>query len=184
MKRRFLLSAVCMVLMLAAVYAGGSGEEDSAPVASEGFVYDGTGPITDIDGQVLTELAQNSLYTTVDMREAEIVRKVQEGANVTIDWTLVDPTSYADAVSPMLASGVDIPDIVLLPNLDQDQTYIMSGMFEPLDEHFDDMPNYSAWLEANPDIRASLTASDGHIYYMPTINVPYNYQPVVMYNMK
>ena len=46
------------------------------------------------------------------------------------------------------------------------------------------MPNYSAWLEANPDIRASLTASDGHIYYMPTINVPYNYQPVVMYNMK
>ena len=112
MKRRFLLSAVCMVLMLAAVYAGGSGEEDSAPVASEGFVYDGTGPITDIDGQVLTELAQNSLYTTVDMREAEIVKKVQEGANVTIDWTLVDPTSYADAVSPMLASGVDIPDIV------------------------------------------------------------------------
>lgn len=183
MKRRILLTAVWLIIA-AALFAGGSRETQQAPVASEGFVYDGTGPITDIDGQVLSELAQNSYYTTVDMREAEIVKRVQEGANVTIDWTLVDPTSYSDAVSPMLASGVDLPDIVLLPSLDQEQTYITSGMFVPLDEYFDSMPNYSAWLDENPDIKASLTAADGHIYYIPTINVPYNYQPVVMYNMK
>ena len=76
------------------------------------------------------------------------------------------------------------PTIILMPNLDENQSCITSGMVEPLDEHFDVMPNFSRWLEENPTIKASLTASDGHIYYVPTTNVTNNYQPVIMYNMK
>lgn len=178
-----------VIILFAALIAlvGCSGEDKSAAAeatASADFVYDGTGPITDLEGQTLSVLAQNSYYTTVDLRNAEIVKRVQKGANVTIDWTLVDPVNYVDAVSPMLASGVDLPDIILMPNLDENQSYITSGMVEPLDEHFDVMPNFSRWLEENPTIKASLTASDGHIYYVPTTNVTDNYQPVIMYNMK
>lgn len=172
------------VLCLLTSCSGGGDSASQEATASADFVYDGNGPITDLEGQTLSVLAQNSYYTTVDLRSAEIVKRVQEGANVTIDWTLVDPVNYIDAVSPMLASGVDLPDIILMPNLDENQSYITSGMVEPLDEHFDVMPNFSAWLDANPTIKASLTASDGHIYYVPTTNVTANYQPVIMYNMK
>lgn len=122
-------------------------------------------------------LAQNSWYSTVDIKEAPIVKKVYEDAGISIDWTLVDPTNYKDAVSPMLAAGTDLPDIVMLPDKDDNMTYINSGIFIPLDEYFDYMPNYVKWLDENPSIRASMTAPDGHIYYVPGHNVPYNYQP-------
>lgn len=177
--------AMMVAFTTATLFAGGAKESSSAARSvSDGFVYDGTGRITDKEGQHISELAQNSNYTTVDLRKAEIVQRVQQEANVTVDWTLIDPTNYKDAISPMLAAGNDLPDIVLLPNLDENQQYIQSGMFEPLDTHFDEMPNYARWLDNNPVVKASLTASDGHIYYVPVINVTNNYQPVLMYNMK
>lgn len=148
------------------------------------FVYDGTGPITDAENARVSILAQNSYYTTVDIKEAPIVRTVIEDAGIEVDWTLVDPTNYEDAVSPMLAAGTDLPDIVLLPGQDENMNYLSSGMFVPLDEHFDLMPNFTKWLDENPVIKASLTAADGHIYYVPSTNVTYNFQPQLMYNMK
>ena len=45
------------------------------------------------------------------------------------------------------------------------------------------MPNFTAWLEKNPVIKAEITADDGHIYYVPGTNVGKDYQPVLMYNM-
>lgn len=179
------LLAIALVLVLAfSLFAQGSKEAAKPQTASAGFVYDGNGPITDLDGQHLSVLAQNSYYSTVDLRQAAIIKEVQKAANVTIDWTLIDPTNYTDAVSPMLASGTDLPDIVLLPTLDPNQQYSSSGMFVALDNYFDLMPNFTKWLAENPEIKASLTASDGHIYYVPTTNVTRNYQPVLMYNYK
>ncbi|WP_320128856.1 extracellular solute-binding protein [uncultured Sphaerochaeta sp.] len=184
MKRTWNLVLVSLVLLLLLSGCGKSGKEVTTESTASKYVYTGEAPITDIQGQSLSTLAQNSYYTTVDIKKAAIVEKVQKDAGISIDWTLVDPTNYPDAVSPMLASGVDLPDVVLLPDLDQNQTYLSSGMFVPLDTHFSEMPNYKAWLDANPVIKASLTASDGHIYYVPTTNVTHNYQPVLMYNMK
>jgi putative aldouronate transport system substrate-binding protein len=176
----------CLVLSLAMgmIFAQGSAEKDGAKGVASSYVYAGKAPITDLDGQTLSTLAQASYYTTVDLKKAPIIQKVQKDANVSIDWTLVDPVNYVTAVSPMLAAGTNLPDIVLLPDLDQNQTYLSSGMFEPLDTHFNEMPNYKEWLDKNPLIKASLTASDGHIYYVPTTNVTHNYQPMLMYNMK
>ena len=166
---------------------GGSSDATAASTeaaASSGFVYDGTGPITDQEGVTLTALGQASNYTNVDLTQAEIVKRVQEGAGVTVDYTLINLTNYADTVKPMLAAGSDLPDIVLLPDLDPNQSYIKSGLFEPLDEHFDEMPNFTKWLDENPSVKASLTASDGHIYYICGTNVSDTFQPCIMYNMK
>lgn len=128
-------------------------------------------------------LAMNSWYSTVDLSDAELLNDIAANAGVTVEWHLNDPTTYADSVSPMLASGQDLPDIVQLPDLDLNMDYLSTGMFEPLDEHFDIMPNYTKFLDANPDIKATLTAVDGHIYYVPQTVVTNNYQPVMMYNM-
>ena len=139
--------------------------------------------ITDQEGASVSILAMNSWYSTVDLSNATLLNEIADRANVTIKWNLLDPTSYADSVSPMLASGQDLPDIVQLPDLDPQQTYLSSGMFVALDEHFDIMPNYKKYLDANPVIKALLTASDGHIYYVPQTVVTDSYQPVMMYNM-
>ena len=136
---------VCAAAMTTALVGCGGGSSassaDAAPASSD-FVYDGTGPITDREDVTLTALAQASYYTNVNLTEAEIVKRVQQGAGVSVDYTLINPTNYADTVKPMLAAGSDLPDIVLLPDLDPNQTYIKSGLFEPLDTHFDEMPNF------------------------------------------
>lgn len=181
-----------IVLLATAMTAGmvtgcgnsGSSTQPTTVTGDTSYTYTGEAPITDKEGQKISILAQNSWYSTVDIKEAPIVKKVYEDAGISIDWTLVDPTNYKDAVSPMLAAGTDLPDVVLLPDKDDNMTYINSGIFVPLDTYFEYMPNYKKWLDENPTIKASLTAPDGHIYYAPIINVPNNFQPTLMYNSK
>lgn len=185
-RRSFLAAAGAASAALALSACGGSSASSTSSAASSAssYAYDGTGPITDQEGVTLTAVAQASYYSNVDLTQAEIIKRVQEGAGVTVDYTLVNPTNYADTVKPMLAAGSDLPDIVLLPDLDPNQIYINSGLFEPLDTHFDEMPNFTKWLDENPTVKASLTASDGHIYYICGTNVPDTFQPCIMYNMK
>lgn len=140
-------------------------------------------PLSTEEGASVSMLAMNSWYSTVDLSDATLLNELQTRAGVKIDWNLIDPTIYADTVSPMLASGQDLPDIIQLPDTDSNMTYLSTGMFVKLDEHMDIMPNYAAFLEKNPDIKAALTAVDGHIYYVPQTVVTSTYQPVMMYNM-
>ena len=135
------------------------------------------------ENPTISQLAINSYYSTVDLKDAYLLKKIADNAGVTVDWNLLDPGTYAESVSPMLASGQDLADVVMLPDLDLNQTYLSAGLFEPLDTHFDIMPNYKKFLDENPIIKGSLTAVDGHIYYVPQTVVTNNYQPVMMLNM-
>ena len=164
-----LLLALCLVFSLASAGA------ESLNLAEL--------PLTTEEGATVSILAINSYYSNVDLRDAVLLNEIANRAGVTIEWTLIDPSSYADSVSPMLASGKDLPDIIMMPDKDLNMDYLSSGLVEPLDEHFDIMPNYTAFLEKNPIIKGSLTAVDGHIYYVPQTVVTNNYQPVLMYNM-
>ena len=194
MKKKKVLALSMTAVMAAAMLAGcggdsgsGSGSGGSASVGgadSTGYTYAGEAPITKEEGASLKILAETSNYTTVDIASAEIVETVIANAGITVDWNLVDYNNYADSVGPMLTAGSVDADIILLPDQDQNQVYIKSGMFVALDNYFSVMPNFSKWLDANPVIKAELTAEDGHIYYVPGTNVGKDYQPVLMYNQK
>jgi putative aldouronate transport system substrate-binding protein len=144
--------------------------------------YTGVAPVTTDPNAKLKVLAQTSNLTNVDIANAEIVKKVVADSGINVEWQLVDYNNYADSVGPMLTTGAVDADIILLPDQDPNQNYIKSGMFVPLDTYFDSMPNFTKWLEANPVIKAEITAEDGHIYYVPGTNVGKDYQPLLMYN--
>lgn len=190
MRKAKLFIAMALTLSIASsalIGCGSKGAESTkGEVVEDTYNYTGSAPITDQEGATLSILASNSWYSTVDLTsdDASIIKEVEKRAGVNVDWTLIDPTTYTDAVSPMLASGSDLADIVFLPDLDPNSSYIKSALFEPLDEHFDLMPNFKAYLDANPNIKASLTATDGHIYYVPIVGLTDNYLPVIMYNQK
>lgn len=164
--------------------SGSSGGSAASEGAADGYSYTGDAPITDAEGASLKILAETSNYTTVDIANAEIVKTVIANSGVDVEWQLVDYNNYADSVGPMLTTGGADADIILLPDQDPNQTYIKSGLFAPLDEHFDQMPNFVKWLDENPVIKAEITAEDGHIYYVPGTNVGKDYQPVLMYNRR
>lgn len=184
---RFTAMALSAAMVMSMTACGGK-EEAAAPAADSKeaeYAYTGAAPITDTQGAKVSILAQNSWYSTVDFAKTPIIQKVAEKAGVSIDWNLVSPTNYVNSISPMLAAGTDLPDIVELPDLDPNMTYIQSGLFVPLDDYIDQyMPNYKKYLEENPIVKASLTAEDGHIYYVPQTVVTDNYQPCAMINME
>ena len=150
--------------------------EDSA-----GYVYTGEAPITQ-DGGTLKILAEKSNYTNVDISKAPIVLKVFEEAGVEPDMHLIDYDKYEEEATPLISSGDTDADIIKIPGSDPNQVYIKSGLFVPLDEYFDYMPNFTKWLSLNTVEKAELTAEDGHIYYVPGTNVADDYQPCLMYN--
>ncbi len=153
----------------------------SAAEDSNGYLYTGEAPITE-DGGTIKIMAQKSNYTNVDITRAPIVLKVFEEAGVNAEWELFDYNEYEVKASPIISSGDTDADIIKVPDNDPNQVYIKSGLFVPLDEFFDYMPNYTKWLSDNPVEKAELTAEDGHIYYVPGLNVSDDYQPCLMYN--
>ncbi len=156
-------------------------ENASAVKDSSGYVYTGEAPITQ-EGGTLKILAQTSNYANVDISKAPIVLKVFEEAGVEADFELLDWDNYETLITPILNSADTDADIIKIPDSDPNQVYIKSGLFVPLDEFFDYMPNYTKWLSENPVEKAELTAEDGHIYYVPGLNVADDYQPCLMYN--
>jgi len=55
---------------------------------------------------------------------------------------------------------------VMIANVSKIETAAAAGKAIDLSEHLDDMPNFSAYLKANPMVRKYLTYNDG-IYYTP-----------------
>ena len=146
------------------------------------LAYTGSGPITDEANAEISVLAQTHNMANVDILQAPIVQKVVEKSGISIDWQLIDYNSYSESVAPMLASGNVDADIIKIPDNDLNQKYIKSGLFEPLSDHFDWMPNYVAWLEKYPEAKAAMTADDGKIYYVPKTDEGLNFRPGLMYN--
>jgi len=197
-KGKGMIVAAVSVLMAAAL-GGCSGSSNdakmspsasasgSAPAASGGkssFAYNGSGPITDKGGK-LSILATNAWTTNVDLAQADIVKKIVDNAGITVDWQLLPPQNYADAVSPRLASGIDLPDIVYMPDQDQLMKYIKGGLVIPIDDLYEKYGvNLKKLYEQNPDIKASLTAPDGHMYYVPQRVLTKNYMPLFMVNQR
>ena len=196
MKKRMI--AIVTVLAMAATTMGACGKKETDGLSdtnlvdramdnasliedASGFTYTGEAPITK-EGGTITVMAQKSNYANVDIASAPIVLKVFEEAGVKPDFELHDYDDYANEVTSTITAGKTDADIIKIPDSDPNQVFIKSGLFVPLDEFFDYMPNFVEWLKAHPIEKAELTAEDGHIYYVPGLNVADDYQPCLMYN--
>ena len=104
------------------------------------------------------------------VEELPIWQEIAELTNVNLKT--VNSTSISDtnqALNTLLASG-DLPDMVVYSNIkDFAEEYGMEGAFVKLDELInDDTPNLQAQFERKV-VKSTITASDGHIYYVPDI---------------
>ncbi|MGX9416071.1 extracellular solute-binding protein [Vibrio sp. RC27] len=77
-------------------------------------------------------------------------------------------TKSEEAFNLLIASG-DLPDIVGGSAIrDNVNRYGPEGAFIPMNDLIDKhAPNIKAFFEKNPDIRSSILAADGNIYYIP-----------------
>jgi putative aldouronate transport system substrate-binding protein len=158
---------------------------ETATTNTSGFKYDGKGPITDKQ-ETLSILATNAWTSSVDLNKAEIVKKIGEKAGVTINWELLAPSTYNDAIAPRLAAGTNLPDIVYLLDNDSNLKYVKGGIFKAIDNYYaKDGVNLKKLYEGEySSVKASLTASDGKMYYVPQMTATTDYSPCFMVNVR
>lgn len=190
------LSAAMVATLLAGCAGGGSSDAEAESAgtgaasdagteeAASGYAYTGAAPVTD-QAATLSILATNAWTNNVDLAKAEIVNEVVKKSGVTVEWELIAPSSYADAIGPRLAAGADLPDIVYTLDPDQLMKNIKGGLFVPIDEYYEKYGhNLKKLYEKYPDLKASLTTPDGKMYYVPQLAVTKNYMPLFMVNVR
>ncbi|MBO0994918.1 extracellular solute-binding protein [Bacillus sp. SD088] len=106
-----------------------------------------------------------------DFNEKILVQRIEEETNVHIDWTVYPSEQWGEKMKLALSKS-DLPDVVTnmyIGNYDV-LNYAKQGVFIPLEDLIDkSMPNLKKVLEQRPEVKAAITASDGHIYTLPFI---------------
>lgn len=169
-RRFFSASAVTITgaLLLAGCSAGGTGAEIEDKSADFGFNDTGL-PI--VDDTLTLSFGGSKAPLAPDYSEMQLVQQWQTDTNIAIEWENLPDQVYAEKKNLMLASG-DLPDVLFNSGL-SDAEIVQNGSngtLLPLEDLIDQYaPTLTGILDARPDIRAAITASDGHIYTLPSV---------------
>ena len=125
-----------------------------------------------VDEPITYEIAAATRKNT-NFQDLEYFQKLEESTNVQINWYMTAKDAWSEKKSLLFASN-SLPDAFygqnILTNVDVIK-YASQGMLIPLEDMIDEyMPNLKKILDENPQYRKQITAPDGHIYSLPTIN--------------
>lgn len=106
------------------------------------------------------------------------IRYLNEVTGLDIEWQVYDPASKSEVLALMMAGG-EMPDLLMGQSwsIDDVNEYgVLQGLLYPIDTLLEYMPTFSGIMEKQPELRAVLTAPDGHIYSFPHIgDAKYSY---------
>ncbi|BCN29280.1 type 2 periplasmic-binding domain-containing protein [Anaeromicropila herbilytica] len=109
-----------------------------------------------------------------DNADKPIIQQMNKAMGVTIDWNCISGDTLTEKKNLVLNSGTDMPDAFMGASLSDSEiiTNGSNGVFIPLEKYIneDTMPNLSKLVKERPDLLATCTMPDGHIYTLPTIS--------------
>lgn len=109
-----------------------------------------------------------------DNSEKPIVQQLNEAMGVTIEWNCVSGDTLTEKKNLVLNAGSDLPDALMAASLTDSEliTGGASGLLIPLESYINEetMPNLCKIIEKRPNLLASCTMPDGHIYGLPGIS--------------
>ncbi|WP_168123156.1 extracellular solute-binding protein [Paenibacillus sp. HB172176] len=97
------------------------------------------------------------------MTDTPVIEAIKEQTGVSIDLEPVPGSNYVDKKSALLSTN-NIPDIMGV-EASEVVKYAETGMFVPISDYLDQMPNFSKIIEENPEIKKLYV--DGKLYSFP-----------------
>ncbi len=169
--RRFIIPAAVTVAALALTACGGGSTVD--PEAGDrsdeyGFQTEGF-PI--VEETLTLTFGGEKAPLAPDYSTMQVVQQWQEETNIAINWVNLPAQQYQETKALMLASD-NLPDALFNAALTDAEIVQLggNGTIVPLDGLIEKYaPNLAALLDERPDIRAAITAPDGHIYTLPSV---------------
>ncbi len=165
------LSLLLAIVMIITAFCSCGGDKNNS--ALEGNTY--------VEGFPIVKEKENLEIFTVktlnhgDFDEMGFTKYYEEKTNIHVDWLLASSEELDSKLSLMFQSN-SLPDIISIPlNLlgsDRLLEYSTKGSIIGLDELIDKYgTNIKAMFEKHPEAKAAVTAVDGKIYSLPTVQV-------------
>lgn len=182
MKKRFLNTLLAITVMALALTAcvPKATNDATAPQASNSSVAGGQQMAIEVNMDALPIVNEPVTYEIAastqknkNFKELEFFQKLEKETNVIINWNMSSDDGWNEKKSLLFASNT-LPDAFYGQDILKDVDiikYASQGMLIPLNDLIDQYaPNLKAILDENPQYRKQITAPDGNIYSLPTIN--------------
>jgi len=152
-----------------------SGSAASPESSSSGNADSVTGPgelpITKEKTTIKIMTHANSLVE--DFATNAFTKYLEEKTNIHIEWDILPEKSATEKLNLVLASGEDLPDVIMTMGISPAQQMIFGGqgLFRPLNDLIEQYgTETNKMFEAMPYVKDTITAPDGNIYAMPAPN--------------
>ncbi|WP_284645154.1 extracellular solute-binding protein [Paenibacillus silviterrae] len=169
------ISALAAFTAISVTVAGCSEKQEKAPEAQEKQApsnLNATGMPIAKEKLTLRMVAGKSAVTK-NFEDMKFFKDLETKSNIHIDWEPIPDASLKEKINLIFAGG-ELPDAFyghyILQN-DEVLNYGTQGVLIPLEGLIDKYaPNIKKLFDANPGYKKDLTAPDGHIYSLPTID--------------
>ncbi|WP_274365893.1 ABC transporter substrate-binding protein [Paenibacillus thermotolerans] len=179
-----LLIIVALAAALMLLSAGcGSNKEGSADGGTEGQSGAAKQSFNESGFPIVSEKITMSAFAPQSANIADLntnwfTKYLEEKTNIHLEWQLVPQDGLQEKKQLLLASG-DYPDIFMQGNLTKEEQllYGQQGVFIPLNDLIDKYaPNIKKAFEDISYLEKAITAPDGNIYAIPSVNECYHCQ--------
>lgn len=157
--RKWMAAGLTAVMAVSTAACGSTGGTDSASSGEE---------------QTNFSIFAGISALSPDNSEKPLVQQMNETMGVTIEWNCVSGDTLTEKKNLILNAGSDLPDALMAASLTDSEllTYGGNGLLIPLEDYINEetMPNLMKIVEKRPEMLATCTMPDGHIYGLPGIS--------------
>ena len=169
-RRRFTLGATALSITALGLSAcGRPSSRTTEDLSSDVGLTESGLPV--VTGELTLTFGGAKSALAPEYESMELVQTWEEDSGVTIAWTNEPDEGWGEKKNLLLASG-ELPDALFNTGLSDAEVakYGDNGTLLALDELIPEhAPTLNGILEKRPDIKSALTASDGHIYTLPSV---------------
>ncbi|MGG1515722.1 hypothetical protein ABE504_09940 [Paenibacillus oryzisoli] len=184
-------AALGLLLSTSLVLAGcssdkGAAEESAKPTTAAAVPSDMNESGLPIAKEKLTlNIAAFKPPSGKDLNDYKIFKDIEASTNVHINWNLTPGSSWNEKKNLLFAGG-ELPDAFYAHGILSEDTDIVKygsqGILIPLEGLIEKYaPNVKKMFQDNPTYKKQLTAPDGHIYSLPTIDEGYSQTKSTMF---
>ena len=110
----------------------------------------------------------------IDFNDVQILKDFEEKSGINVEYTCIPSDMRLERLNLMLASA-DVTDILykMQVSITDQAKYGADGLFLPMSDYYDYMPNLRRWYDEFPTAEAAVTLPDGKSYGLPYILAGY-----------
>lgn len=181
MQKKTILSILFFVLLTMTVTGCGKETSTQSNKGLDSLIQDYGFQWTDPEKPILNNRGAEEISFTIyssknasalDYNDMKVMQDLFEATNVSVDWSNVSESVYAEQKNLIFSNQANRPDAIYHAGMSAGEIikYAQREVILPISDYLEYMPNLSAILEERPDIYNQLiNVKDGKIYALPRI---------------